>query len=66
MQKFKIDSNKKELENIGISYDINGLEGTLVKSYETGWVVLSVTHKIGDFDFTNEFDLPKHMCKAVL
>lgn len=66
MQKFKIQSNKEELEDIGISYDINGLIGTLVKSYPTGWLVLSVTHKVGEYEFTNEFDLPKYMCKAVL
>ena len=65
MQKFKIDSGKEKLEDIGISYNINGLVGTLVKSYLTGWLVLSVTHKVGDMEFTNEFDLPKYMCKAV-
>lgn len=65
MVKFKVQASKYELENIGISYDINGLEGTLVKSYQTGWVVLSITHKIGEYDFANEFDLPKHMLKRI-
>lgn len=63
MTNFKVISNKNELEGIGISYNINGLIGTLVKSYPTGWVVLSITHKVGEFEFTNEFDLPRHMCK---
>lgn len=65
MQKYIIDSKRELLEDIGISYNINGLVGTLVKSYPTGWLVLSVTHKIGCYEFTNEFDLPKYMCKLI-
>lgn len=64
-QKFKIVSSERELEDIGISYDINGLVGTLTKSYPNGLVLLSVTHKVGEFELTNEFVLPKCMCKAV-
>lgn len=65
MQKYKIQSNQGELEDIGIDYKINGLIGTFVKSYSNGWFVLSVTHKVGGYEFTNDFNLPKYMCKAV-
>jgi hypothetical protein len=62
LQKFKVKANKNDLESIGISYDINGLVGDLVKNYGTGWLVLSITHEYNGFKFTNEFDLPKYMC----
>lgn len=30
-----------------------------------GWISLSVTYKTGNMEFTNEFDLPKYMCKVI-
>lgn len=42
MQRFKIIANKNELETIGISYDITGLKGTLVKTFSDGWIILNI------------------------
>lgn len=64
MKKYKINSNKEKLEAIGISYEINGLVGTLVKTYPNNWLVLEVIHKVGDFEFINQFDLPEYMCEV--
>ena len=65
MEKYKVVSNKEELDDIGISEEINGLTGILVKSYPTGWLVLSIETKIGEYEFTNEYDFPKYMLKKV-
>lgn len=60
-EKYIIKANQKELDDIGISYDINGLPARLIRDYQTGWLCLEVKHRINHIDFVNEFDLPKYM-----
>lgn len=65
VKKYKIKATKQELEEVGISCDIDGLTGFLIKTYLDGWLQLKITHKIGPMEFTNEFDLPKYLCILV-
>ena len=65
MEKYKVVSNKEELEDIRISEEINGLTGYFVWSYPTGYITLSIKTKIGEYEFTNEYDFPKYMLKKV-
>jgi len=62
---FKILANKEQLENIGVDYNLEGLVGELTYKYPTGWYRLKVTHCIGNYEFTNEFDFPKTFLKEV-
>jgi len=54
----KIIANKQQLEDIGIDYDLTGLSGWVRMTYGDGWLLVSVTHSIGRYTFTNDFDLP--------
>ena len=65
MRKFKIKANKKQLEDIGVDYEITGLVGELTHIFPTGWYELKVKHKIGDIEFTNHFDIPKTFLKEI-
>lgn len=60
---FEIIATKEELEEIGISYDITGLDAEFIQSYWTGYYRVRVEHQSGDFTFINEFDIPKTMLK---
>lgn len=66
MQTFRINSDISSLDDIGISYNINGLNGTLKKIYPSGWMMLTVTHNVDGMEFTNDFDLPKYMLQEIL
>jgi hypothetical protein len=65
MEKYEINANKAQLERLGISYDISGLIGVLKFKYPTGWHHLEVEHEIGEYKFTNSFDLPKSFLKKM-
>jgi hypothetical protein len=62
---YKVLANKSQLEKIGISYDITGLKGKHIRTWPDGELTLEITHSIGDFSFTNEFDLPKDYCELI-
>ena len=62
---YKIKATKKQLETIGISYNIHNLIGVLKNKYPTGWFCLNVKHKIGNREFTNDFDIPKSFLEKV-
>lgn len=55
-----ITATKDALESIGIDYAISGLIGIVTGYYPSGYVCVEVTHKLGNFEFTNEFDIPKY------
>ena len=55
----KIIANKKQLESIGIDYDISNLIGTYNHIFSDNWYAVEVEHKIGKYTFKNEFDIPK-------
>ena len=63
--KYKINATQQQLENIGISYNLSGLIGTLKNKYPTGWYCLTVKHKVGKINFTNDFDIPKTFLSAL-
>jgi hypothetical protein len=65
MKKFKIVANKEQLDDIGISHDINGLEGNLIHKFKDGWLCIEVKHYDDGFEFINEFDIPPHLCEEV-
>lgn len=63
--KYKIIATNEQLKAIGISYEISGLIGKFVKLYPHNWITLKVKHKIGLFNFENEFDLPFNFIKKI-
>lgn len=65
MEKFKIKASKTQLEEIGISYDIMNLDGILKHKYPTGYYCLEVTHKVGKYSFTNDFDIPSRFLEPI-
>ena len=56
--KYRISATNKQLENVGIDYNINGLAGILKQKFNTGYYCLTVKHNIGNFEVTNDFDIP--------
>ena len=58
---YTINANEVDLEEIGVSYKITGLKGKLIKRCNSGYYRLKVTHKVGSFEFTNNFDIPSHL-----
>jgi len=62
MKKYKIVAYLKQLENIGISYDITGLTGEYVKKFKDGWICLKV---FGELPFENEFDMPLYYLQEI-
>lgn len=54
MIKYLIIASQNELEDIGISYELTGLIGTLIDTLRDGWLQLEINHD----GFTNEFDFP--------
>lgn len=65
MEKYRIKTTDRELQVIGIGYNINGLEGDFVRKYADGRICLSVTHKLGTKVFTNKFDFSPRMLELV-
>jgi len=59
----EIIANKEQLEAIGIDYELTGLSGWVRMTYGDGWLLVSVTHQIGKYSFTNEFDFPASFVK---
>ena len=56
-----VKANRRQLENVGVSYDITELHGKVTHKYPTGFYEVEITHKINDREFTNKFDIPKTM-----
>lgn len=64
-EKYKIIANKQQLKNIGISYEITGLIGVFKKEFSDGWLVIRVTVKLGEYEFTTHFDLPPEYLEKI-
>lgn len=60
-----IKANKRQLENVGIDYDITELKGYVTHKYPTGFYEVEVTHKVNGNEFTNVFDIPKTMLELI-
>lgn len=59
--KATIICTKKDLESIGIDYDIRGLCGYIVKSFPTGYYTVRITHRLNRL--SDDFDLPVRFIK---
>lgn len=59
MQIAKILANKEQLDSIGIESNITGLYGKVINYFNTGYIEIEITHNVGKFTFTNNFDIPK-------
>ena len=65
MRKFKILANKKQLNGLGIDYDITGMVGELTHIFPTGFYEVEVSHKRHNIIFVNRFDIPQTMLKEI-
>lgn len=57
--RYIITATEEQLRSFGISSDISGLDGELIKKFPSGWYTLNVEHKVHDITFNNDFDIPK-------
>ena len=58
MSKVKISGSRRQLESVGIDYDITGLTGVVTFNHYNGYNTVEVTHTLGKLEFTNSFDIP--------
>lgn len=66
MKKFKIIANNKQLEGIGISYEISGLECTEKFKFNSDqYYNVEVKYELEGFEFTNCFDIPKYYLQEI-
>lgn len=66
MKKFKIIANNKQLEGIGISYEISGLECTEKFKFDSDQHYnVEVKYDLDGFEFTNCFDIPNYYLEEI-
>ena len=66
MKKFKIIASKEQLEGIGISYEISGLECTKKFKFNSDqYYNVEVKYELDGFEFTNCFDIPNYYLEEI-
>jgi hypothetical protein len=65
MAQYKIIATAEQLDEIGISYDLTGVIGTLKREFNDGYVELTVVHRVGSHEFTNDFDIPESYLEKI-
>lgn len=66
MKKFKIIASNKQLDSIGISYRISGLECTENFKFNSDhYYNVEVKHELYGFEFTNCFDIPNYYLEEI-
>lgn len=63
-QKYKVKADIKQLQAIGIDYNITGKIGSEVAVYGD-WIIISLTHYVMNMPFVNEFDIPKQLLEKL-
>lgn len=65
MSKYKIKANRKQLEAIGIDFDLDGLVGMLVQKFPDGYYTIRVKHSCEAGTIDNVFDIPSSLLTEI-